>query len=133
MQPESSQFSPFWPYQNTLAVVTLPQTAVALISGGEDMGRQLTQAVLPVQLYSIHTVQTRDGPVGVHWCQDGANVGLRGENKTQQGNEAPETNKQTQKSLRLKEGQGTLSRLHPRILSAGGLDGFKQLLNKERT
>lgn len=46
--------------------MTLPQTAVALISGGEDMGRQLTQAVLPVQLYSIHTVQTRDGPVGVH-------------------------------------------------------------------
>lgn len=46
--------------------MTLPQAAVALVSGGEDMGRQLTQAVLSVQVYDIHTVQTRDGFVGIY-------------------------------------------------------------------
>lgn len=46
--------------------MTLPQAAVALVSGGEDMGRQLTQAVLSVQVYGIHTVQTRDGFVGIY-------------------------------------------------------------------
>lgn len=73
--------------------MTLPQAAVALVSGGEDMGWQLTQAVLSVQVYGIHTVQTRDGFVGIYWCQDGTNVCLGGENKTQQGNEAPEKKK----------------------------------------
>lgn len=74
--------------------MTLPQAAVALVSGGEDMGRQLTQAVLSVQLYGIHTVQTWDGFVGVYWCQDGTNVCLRGKNKTQKGNEASSWGKQ---------------------------------------
>lgn len=46
--------------------MTLPQAAVALVSGGEDVGRQLTQAVLSVQLHGIHTVQTRDGSVGIY-------------------------------------------------------------------
>lgn len=92
------------------------------------MGRQLTQAVLPVQLYGIHAVQTRDGLVGVHRRQDGANVGLRGENKTRQGNKAPGKRK-----LGLKEDQRTSSLLLPRIPSARGLDGFKQLLNNEGT
>lgn len=68
--------------------MALPQAAVALVSGGEDVGRQLTQPVLSVQLYGIHTVQTRDGLVGIYWCQDGTNVCLQGKNKTQKGNEA---------------------------------------------
>lgn len=46
--------------------MALPQAAVALVSGGEDVGRQLTQPVLSVQLYGIHTVQTRDGLVGIY-------------------------------------------------------------------
>lgn len=62
--------------------MTLPQAAVALVSSGEDMGRQLTQPVLSVQLYGIHTVQTWDGFVGIYWCQDGTNVCLRGKKKT---------------------------------------------------
>jgi len=46
--------------------MTLPQAAVALVSSGEDMGRQLSHAVLSVQVYGIHTVQTRDGFVGIY-------------------------------------------------------------------
>lgn len=69
--------------------MTLPQAAIALISRGEDMGWQLSQAVLPVQVYGSCIVQTRDGLVGVDRCQDGANVRLQGENKTQQEHNIP--------------------------------------------
>lgn len=67
------------PDQDALALQPLPQRAVALVSHGEDVRRDLAQVVAAVERHHLALVQTRDQLVRVHRRQDGADVGLRTE------------------------------------------------------
>lgn len=64
------------PDKHTLAVMSLPQAAVALIGYGEDVRRELPQVVAAVKVHGGWGIQPADLLVGVHCCQDGADVGL---------------------------------------------------------
>ena len=64
------------PDEHTLAVVPLPQAAVALIGHGEDVGRELPHVVAAVHVHRGAVVQTWDLLVGIHRGQDGPYVGL---------------------------------------------------------
>lgn len=66
------------PDEHALVVVALPQAAIALVGDGEDVGGQLAQVAPAVAIHGIPRVQARDGLVGVHGGDDGADVGLRG-------------------------------------------------------
>lgn len=55
----------------------LPQRAVALVGHGEDVRRDLAQAVAAVARHRLPVVQRRQQLVGVDRRQDGADVGLR--------------------------------------------------------
>lgn len=66
------------PDEHALVVVALPQAAVALVGDGEDVGGQLAQVAPAVAIHGVPRVQARDGLVGVHGGDDGADVGLRG-------------------------------------------------------
>lgn len=64
------------PDEDALAVMAPPQAAVALAGCGKDVGWQLTQTVLAVQVNGISIIQSSDGLVGIHRDQDGADVCL---------------------------------------------------------
>lgn len=64
------------PDEDALAVVPLPQAAVALAGHGENVRRQLPHLVPAVQLHRRAVVQAADLLVGVDGGQDGADVGL---------------------------------------------------------
>ena len=66
------------PDEHALVVVALPQAAIALVGDGEDVGGQLAQVAPAVAIHGIPRVQARDGLVGVHGGDDGADVGLQG-------------------------------------------------------
>ena len=67
------------PDEHALVVMALPQAAVALVGDGEDVGGQFTQVAPAVAMHGVPRVQARDGLVGVHGGDDGADVGLRGQ------------------------------------------------------
>lgn len=59
--------------------MTLPDATVAFVRHSEDVRGELPQMVLGVQLHPIGVVQPRDLLVGVHSCQDAADICLWGE------------------------------------------------------
>lgn len=62
--------------------MALPDAAVAFISHSEDVRGELPQMVLGVQVHPIEVIQTRDLLVGVHSCQNAADICLQGEEVT---------------------------------------------------
>lgn len=56
--------------------MAFPDAAVAFIGHGKDMGRELSNVVLGVQVHPVQVIQAWDLLVGVHRCQDTADVGL---------------------------------------------------------
>lgn len=57
--------------------MALPDAAVAFISYGEDVRWKLSQMVLGVQVHPLQVVHSRNLLVGVHGCQDAADISLR--------------------------------------------------------
>lgn len=64
------------PDEDTLALQPPPQRAIAFVSHGEDVRRELAQVVAAVALHGGPVVQARQQLVRVHRRQDGADVGL---------------------------------------------------------
>lgn len=62
--------------------MTFPDAAVAFVSHSENVRGKLAQMVLGVQVHPIEVVQTRDLLVGIHGCQNAADICLRGEEVT---------------------------------------------------
>lgn len=62
--------------------MALPDAAVAFVSHSEDVRRELPQMVLGVQVHPVEVIQTWDLLVGVHSCQNAANICLWGEEET---------------------------------------------------
>lgn len=58
------------PDENTLAVVSLPQAAVALVGHSEDMRRQLPHVMFAVQVDSSAIVQACYLLIGIYCCQN---------------------------------------------------------------
>lgn len=56
--------------------MALPDATVAFIGYGEDVWRQLPQMVLGVQVHPLQVVHPRNLLVGVHRCQDAADISL---------------------------------------------------------
>lgn len=71
------------PDEHALVVMALPQAAIALIGYGKDVRWKLAQVAPAVLLHGSALVQASDGLVGVHRCDDGADVGLQAEGKDQ--------------------------------------------------
>lgn len=67
VQPINLQDSPD---ENTLAVVSLPQAAVALVGHSEDMRRQLPHVMFAVQVDSSAIVQACYLLIGIYCCQN---------------------------------------------------------------
>lgn len=65
------------PDENTLAVVSLPQTAVTLVGHSKDMRRQLPHLVFTVDVDCGAAVQAGYPLIGIYCSQDRADVGLR--------------------------------------------------------
>lgn len=62
--------------------MALPDATVAFVSHSEDVRRELPQMVLGVQVHPVEVIQTRDLLVGVHSCQNAANICLWGGEET---------------------------------------------------
>lgn len=93
------------PDEDTLAVVSLPQAAVALVGHGKDVRGQLPHLVFAVQIDCSAVIQARYLLVGVYCCQDRTDVGLREKKKqtesTREKEEMTEEDKKKRKEDRL--------------------------------
>lgn len=57
--------------------MALPDAAVAFIGYGEDVRREFPQMVLGVLVHPLQVIHPRNLLVGVHRCQDAADISLR--------------------------------------------------------
>lgn len=57
--------------------MTLPDATVAFISHSKDVWWELPKMVLGVQIHPLYVIQPWDLLVGVHSCQNAANISLK--------------------------------------------------------
>lgn len=56
--------------------MALPDAAVAFVSHSKDVWGELPQMMFGVQVHPVEVIQTRDLLVGVHSCQNAADICL---------------------------------------------------------